>query len=320
MRKITKIWLTLAVFLFVTGLILFAAVMQKYNWDFTKLSTTEYETNTYVINEQFTNLSINTDTADIVFALSDDGKCTVECYEEEKAKHSVTVQDDMLVIKVIDNKSWYDHIGINFSSPMITVYFPQAEYTSLSISEDTGDIEIPEDFTFQNVDISLSTGDAHFCASAHEMIKIKTSTGDIHAENVSAGALDLSVSTGRVTATGVTCQRDITVGVSTGKTYLTDVTCKNVLSSGSTGDITLKNVIAAEEFSISRSTGDVKFDGCDAAEIFVETGTGDVTGSLLSDKIFIAQTDTGKIDVPKSTTGGRCEITTDTGDIKLDIH
>ena len=53
--------------------------------------------------------------------------------------------------------------------------------------------------------------------------------------------------------------------------------------------------------------------------MFVETDTGDVTGSLLSDKVFITKSDTGSIDVPKTVTGGKCEITTDTGDIKIEI-
>lgn len=111
----------------------------------------------------------------------------------------------------------------------------------------------------------------------------------------------------------------VTVGVSTGKAYLTDIACKNVISSGSTGDIFLDNVIAAKKFYIERSTGDVRFENSDATEIFVETGTGYVTGTLLTDKVFIIQTDTGSVDVPKTITGGRCEITTDTGDIKITI-
>jgi len=63
----------------------------------------------------------------------------------------------------------------------------------------------------------------------------------------------------------------------------------------------------------------VEFTACDAGEIVIETDTGDVEGTLLSDKIFITETDTGRIDVPKTTTGGRCQITTDTGDIKIKI-
>ena len=41
---------------------------------------------------------------------------------------------------------------------------------------------------------------------------------------------------------------------------------------------------------------------------------------LFSDKIFFASTDTGSVNVPKTTTGGRCEITTDTGDIDIVVE
>lgn len=44
-----------------------------------------------------------------------------------------------------------------------------------------------------------------------------------------------------------------------------------------------------------------------------------MTGSLLSDKIFFAQSDVGSVDVPKTTTGGICEITTATGAIEMTI-
>jgi len=77
--------------------------------------------------------------------------------------------------------------------------------------------------------------------------------------------------------------------------------------------------VAEQLLSIERSTGDVQFDGCDAGEIYVETDTGAVKGTLLSEKVFIVESDTGSIRVPKSVTGGKCEITTDTGDIKIDI-
>lgn len=322
MRTRTKVWLIIAASFMLIGSILFAGVMTTLGWDFMKLSTVTYETNTYKISEAFDGISINTDTADIVFVLSNNGNCTVECHEEANAKHSVTVEDGTLTVELIDERSVYDfigHIGLNFGSPKITVYLPKTEYTNLLINGNTGDVEAPDDFLFKDADISLSTGDAEFFASASERIKIKTSTGDICVENISAGSLDLTVSTGKVTVSGVTCKGDITVGVSTGKTDLAAVQCKNLISSGNTGDISLDNVIATEKFSIKRTTGNVKFNGCDAAEIDAEVDTGSVTGSLLTDKVFITQTDTGSVNVPKTATGGRCEITTDTGDIKITI-
>lgn len=299
MRRTTKVWLIIAASLVLIGCVLFAGVMSLLEWDFTKLSTVSYETNTYEISEAFDGISINTDTADIAFAFSDNGKCTVECHEEEDEKHSVSVKDGTLIIALNDERSVHNHIGLNFDSPKITICLPQTEYTTLLIREDTGDVEMPKTFIFKNVDITVSTGDVDFCASASEKVIIKTSTGDICVKDVSAGILELSVSTG--------------------KAILSDIVCQSVISSGSTGDIFFNNVIAAELFSIERSTGDVKFEGSDAAEIVVKTNTGDVAGSLLSEKVFVTQTNTGDVDVPPSTSGGICTVTTSTGDIKLDI-
>ena len=74
-----------------------------------------------------------------------------------------------------------------------------------------------------------------------------------------------------------------------------------------------------EKLSVERTTGNVKFSACDAAEISFKTDTGDVNGTLLSDKIFMAQTDTGRVNVPQTITGGRCEITTTTGNIRIQL-
>ncbi len=320
MSKTVRIWLIIAASLVLVGCIIFGGVMTMLKWDFTKLSTVKYETNDYKIDEDYVNISIITDTADIVFIPSENNESSVVCYEHKNAKHSVTVNDGTLVIKLVDTRKWYEHIGINFGTQKMTVYIPQGEYGALSVKSSTGDVEIPKNFKFESIDISESTGNVTNYASTSEFIKIKTSTGNIRIENSSANNLELSVSTGHVTVSDVTCKGDVKVTVSTGKTNLTNIKCKNVISSGSTGDISLKNVNATEKFTIKRSTGDVRFDGSDAAWLFVHTDTGDVTGNLLTDKIFIVETDTGRINVPKTTSGGKCEITTDTGDIIITIN
>ena len=285
----------------------------------TSCGSSNYKTNIHEVNEAFQNISIKTDTADIAFVLSDDEMCKVVCYEDEKNSHFVWVENDTLTINLLNEEKWYDYVGINFGNPKITVYLSESKYFSLVIEESTGDIEISKDLEFKNIDISLSTGDVMCYASALEDIKITTSTGDINFESISAASLNLCVSTGRVNISDVTCEKDITIKLSTGKSYLSDTVCRNLISHGSTGDISLKNVISKEKISIERSTGDVTFIDSDAAELFITTDTGDVEGSLLTNKVFIIQSDTGNIDVPKSITGGRCEITTDTGDIKIFI-
>lgn len=320
MSKVTKKWLVAAVCLVIIGSVIFAAAMTAYKWDFTKLGTVRYETATHSISEDFADIAIDTDTADIIFALSDDGMCKVICYEQENEKHSVEVRDGTLSIDVVCEKEWYEYIGVNFGTPRITVYLPESEYSSLCIKESTGDIKIPAEFEFESIDITASTGDVENYACASGAVTIETDTGDIRVKDISAAELKLSVSTGKVVVDSVTCEGNIEINVSTGDAQLTDARCKDFLSNGNTGDLILENVIAAGNFSIERSTGDVKFDNCDAGEIFIETDTGDVTGSVLSDKIFITETSTGDVNVPESISGGRCEITTSTGDIKIDVR
>lgn len=319
MSKTTKIWLITASFLILIGCVIFAGVMTVLKWDFTKLSTVKYQTNDYEIDEEYKNISIVTDTADIVFVPSKNFKTSVVCYERKNLEHSVSVKDGSLVIEIVDTSKWYEYIGINFGTPKITVSIPQGEYGALSISSSTGDIEIPKDFKFESIDIIESTGDVTNYASASEKIKIKTSTGDISIADIEVKNLDLTVSTGKITAENINCGENIAVKVKTGKIRFENVTCNSLSSSGTTGDITLKNVIANGLFSVKRDTGDIKLYDCDAGEIFVKTSTGNVKGNLMSSKVFVVHSDTGRINVPKTIEGGKCEITTDTGDIDIKV-
>lgn len=320
MRTATKTWLIIAFSLVLIGCIIWGVVMDMLKWDFSQLSTNTYETNRHAIHEDFSNITIVADTAGIIFVPSENTEAAVICHEQKNARHSVKVVNDSLVIEVEDSRKWYEHIGIHTDTPKITVSVPQGEYGTLSIHSSTGSIEIPEAFRFESMDIAVSTGSVTSSASVSERIAIKASTGSIRVDSISAGSLALSVSTGKVTVSDVTCRDDVQVGVSTGKADLTNISCKNLTSTGDTGSIILTHVIAAGAMYVERSTGDVKLNGCDAAELLLVTDTGDITGSLLSEKVFLTHTDTGRVNVPQTATGGKCELRTDTGDIKITIQ
>jgi DUF4097 and DUF4098 domain-containing protein YvlB len=339
MSKALKIWFLVGAALILVGGLIFICCLAIGGWNITSISDTSYETTVYEFTEDVSNILIHGDTADIKFAPSGDQKIKVECLESKNESYSVTVTDGTLNIQSRDS-AWYNDITFfSFTSPKITVYLPQGEYNSLTIKSDTGDIEVAKEFSFASIDIDESTGDVACYVSASEFTKIKATTGKVHVENTTTGALDLSVSTGSVSIKDVTCYGDVKVGVSTGKVHLTNFSCNNLVSNGDTGDIFLKNVTVAEELSVERSTGDVAFDGSyaeklaiktdtgdvsfdrsDAAELYVKTDTGSVTGSLLTRKVFLVRSNTGKITVPDFITGGRCEITTDTGDIIITVN
>ena len=294
-----KIWMIIGFAMILLGLIVFTVIMFINHWDFSKLSTVKYVTNTHKIDEAVTSISINTNTGDIVLVPSDSNLCQVVCQEEEKVFHSVTMEDGCLKVQVQDQRKWYEYIGINIGHPKITITLPRGAYEDLMVKGSTGAVQIPADFSFRRIDITTSTGHVKCLASAAESMNIQVSTGDILAENLTAGDLSIQVSTGGVT--------------------LNNVTCNTLASNGNTGDMILNNVMVAQDLSITRSTGDVKLTRCDAETLDIKTNTGDVTGSLLTGKVFFTQTATGRIKVPQSTTGGQCQVSTRTGNIKFEI-
>lgn len=319
MKKSTKICFIIASLMVLLGGSLFAAAMSVNNWDWMTLSTDNFVTNTYEVSEEFSGISIITNTADIKLLPSNDGACRIVCYESEKEKHTVRVVDGELVINLESTKAWYDYISVVNGSPTLTVYLPEEEYGKIYIKESTGDIEISKEFTFESAEIKTSTGDVKYCAATRGELSITADTGDIFIQNISAEKINISVTSGRVEAFDVSCTGDLRINVNTGKTKLTRLKVGSLHSNGASGDITLTSVIVAGKIDISRDTGDVKFEHSDADNIYVRTDTGDVRGTLLSSKMFFVHSDTGVERVPKCNSGGICEVNSDTGDIIFEI-
>ena len=320
MKKAVKIPLIIVGSLLLIAIIIFVIALANVGFNFNKLFTVTFETNTYDVNKSFDSISIDLNVERIKFELSEDDKCSVECYEMEKIKHKATVKDGELVITSNDKRQWYDHFAVTFESPVIKVFLPKEKYDSVTVKTATGSIDIPSDFSFDKLILQSSTGHITCDSSASGNMKISSSTGNITIGAVKVGSADLSVSTGNIKVNSLYSKGKVKTRSSTGNLELKDVTCSDFTAKSSTGNVSLTDVIASESFSIESSTGNVIFDSCDSEDITVKTSTGNVTGTLLSGKVFITHSSTGKITVPdNSGEGGLCEISTSTGNIKIDI-
>ncbi len=320
MNKKTKTWLLIATCLVLIGCLIFGGVMTVFGWNFKKLATTEYETNTYDFNDDYQDISIETKTANITVLPSENGKTSVVCYEPTRSKHKVTVENGILSVKICDERKWYDSIGVNFDTPKLTIFLPQKEYGKLSVNSSTGKVEVAKEFSFHTVDILQSTGNVTSYACVTDTMKVKTTTGDICVENALANTIDLSVATGKITASSFKGNSDVTIDVTTGKANLNNIECKSIVSKGTTGSFNLTNVIATEGMNIERSTGGIVFNHCDAGAMNIKTTTGSIEGTLLTPKVFFVDVNTGSVDVPKSVTGGKCEIVSKTGNVKITVE
>ena len=317
MGKGTKIWLIVAAVLVLVGCVTVGGVVVALGFDLGGLAADRLETFEHEIGEVPQGISIHTAEADVTVVPSTDGVCRVVCNEQKNVKHTVSVKDGVLLVEVVDTRKWYEHIVFGWGrSPSVTVQLPQGEHGALSVRTTTGDTAIAKDFCFASITVEGTTGDVTSAASATGDIRIETTTGDIHLTEGTAASLSLSVTTGKITATSVTVAGAVSAHVGTGDAVFLDVACESLSSTGSTGDLYLRGVVATGSLLLERSTGDIELEACDAAALKLETTTGDVEISLLSDKSFFAESTTGDIDIPRHTAGGRCEITTTTGDIE----
>ena len=295
----------LSVCLIVIGLAIGAAGLVAVNFDFSKLTLARLTSNIHSVDTDFTKISIDTAISDVRLELSKDGSCQVICMEEINYTHNVSVEHNTLTVTVEDNRMWYEKIGINFGDfHSITVRLPWETYQELTVTCRTADVEIPKDFSFGWADIATTTGDIKWQGSQVNNMMLSVSTGDI---------------------------------------FVDDTGCHNLTAKTSTGDIRLTRTTATQSLVAKTGTGDVRFDRFSGKAMSVQTGTGDVTGTLLSNMVFVTKTGTGDIkvpDLPKESVGkgeitsvdgdkiyvsmdlnklGVCEITTGTGDIRIDL-
>ena len=338
MSKTVKNWLIAALALILAGAAMFTTALALCGWDIAKLGTVDYVETTLEPSGDFENISINVYTTDLRLLPSEDGKCRIVCYEDEKVSHTAEVKDGTLVIDTNDTRKWFT-VSLSFKSPTMEVYLPKSEYEYLDIRTDTGAVYLPDAFTFDMIKIVGNTGAVVCSASTKEDIDFDIDTGAILLSDVSAGGIrlqnqtgsiklsgctvteyiDVEADTGFVSLENITCS-DLLAKAGTGRVSLNGVTCNDLHAETDTGSIALENVVGSGKFELISDTGHIDLNGCDAAELYIETDTGSVSGELLTDKIFFAESDTGRVSVPKSMTGGRCEIKTDTGSIEMAVR
>ncbi len=305
------------VILILAGIALLAGTIVRSDFDPSKFETAEYVTKTYSVDGPFHNIEISDPTADIELTPSADGTCQVICLEDDKISHSVFVENDTLKIETVDEGEWFDHISFITRTRTVKVVLPGDAYASLIARGQTGDILIPENYTFDSADLALSTGDVTFRAPIKGTLSIVQQTGDISIEGISSNRLDLHSSTGEVRVRGVKIAEDVSIQTDTGEVTLSDLTSSALTISTSTGDVSLSDVFVSGLLNIDSSTGDVDFKNSDAGTVSVKTSTGDVTGTFSSEKVFFTKSSSGDVSVPQTTSGGKCEITTSTGDVSI---
>lgn len=275
------------------------------------------------IQESFENISIDTQDCDVRFAMfSGRDDCMVEIRAYEKTKHSAVVEDGTLKIKMIDGRNWTDFIGVfhlfgGTETMGITVYLPAAEYESLQVRTETGDITLTQEPVFREALLRSDTGEISCVGVSGDVLDCMTSTGDISVQNSAPTLTKLQSNTGNIKISAVASD-EIHMTTNTGDVDAENATAPLFTCSSDTGEVELEKVTAEDYLQAFTTTGDVEIDGCDGGKVNIKTETGDVSGHFLTPKWFSAHSDTGNVRVPNTPAGGECCIQSETGDIHFE--
>lgn len=328
----SKKLIIISVLLIVLGLVISVGALALTQFNFDEL--TGRVSKTYDIEGEFDNIECDLGVANINILLSNDNKNSALCLETDRSQFEFEVVNNTLKVKEIYKKVW---IGISTQAD-VTLFLSKDIYNKLIINGSTGEVSISDAFKFKNCDIDISTGDIEFMAQVEENLNIKLSTGDTSIYKVNTTNLNIECSTGRVLiqetniadslylkrSTGKSILENITIGNkltvngTTGDLNIDKLTAKDAKIKLSTGDCNLTDFVISGDLNLETSTGDVRLNSCDAANMEIKTDTGSVKGTILTNKIFDVNSDTGKISHPDTYTGGMCKITTDTGSVIIE--
>lgn len=320
MKKSTLILIIIAVSLVVAGILLsvvglaLASGDTLWNGGWIALGTKNTARNEFEITEEISEVEILVNTTDVEILPAADGVAKVVCLEDERDPHIVSCEDGVLKIGVGETP-WYRKVSFfSIGERKVTVYLAESKLENLSVETDTGDIRVAKEIFAENATLTADTGEIDVAATVAGKLSVTTDTGDVSLRGVHADEIEVTSSTGDQSYASVIC-RTLVASSSTGDQEVRSVECRNLTVSSTTGEQEYESVLVAETMTLKASTGDISILGCDAAEVSVTTDTGDVEGRFLSEKVFYTTTSTGEVSVPRSTSGGLCEITTSTGDI-----
>ena len=293
--NIKTVFIIIAIVMIGLGFVLSFGAIVAMRFDFNKMNTILFRTNTYSIDNKFANIRINGAECSVRILPSNDALGKVVCQESDKIVHTVTVKDNTLMIERIDKRRWYEHFGVYWGHMEIEVYLPQSEFESLYVKNLSGDIVIPKEFHFESAEVQSTSGDIHFMAAVDGDLSAKTVSGELYLGEMLPQKLNIRSTSGDIAK------------------------CQTVTINTTSGEIEMSNVIADENIHIESVSGDVNLHQCDAASLWLKTVSGDVSGLLLTKKIFFVNTTSGDIDVPHLDSGGKCEVTTVSGDVEFDV-
>ena len=322
MRPAKKKALRFAIICVAAGLLISFVALASLDFNFFEMGTMEPVTSIYMPKDTFTNIMVRAAGSDVRLLPSEDGACKVLCNETDKITHTVEVESGTLTIRSIDNRKWYEHIGLiwNSWSPIeVIIYLPDHVYEDLYIRTASGNVEVPNDLSFVQAEVDGTSGDICFTANVERKLLLKAVSGDIQVGGTNPETLTVESTSGEITVDSVRVNTMFSCKTISGRQKLSNMTCQNATVYSTSGSVIASNLIASENIHMEAVSGSLQLARCDAEALWLKTVSGSVAGTLCTEKAFVTHTTSGSIRVPDTVTGGTCEVRTVSGSIDLDV-
>lgn len=301
-----KSFLIIAAVLVIAGSLLFLAALSRVSFDMKKLGSREYKTEEIPLTEPFT--SIRTDLMDCSLILNDDpldkNRAVVTCSEDSPV--TLTVERGVLTVTQKDARPWYRHIGFfSFGGASVELYLSRDLCPELHAESMSGDVRAGSLIGFGSAEVKTVSGEIDWNGAAADKLELRTTSGDVSLYKASiprgitvdttsgdvslndctaAYTLLVHTASGDIQLKNVSSDGPLTVETVSGEFRAESVTAENVVNLKSTsGDFLLGDFIVHETCHIKTTSGDVHFLRSSAEDFKVQTVSGDVTGTLLTE-------------------------------------
>lgn len=306
MNGTKRAFLITAFVLILAGGLLFLFALSRVGFDVQKLGSKAYETEEISLAESFT--SIKTDLMDCTLIMNDDpwdkNRAVVTCSAD--APVTLTVERGVLTVTQKDTRPWYRRIGFFvFGGASVELYLSRDLCPDLHAESLSGDVRVGSLVPFGSAKVKTVSGEIVWNGAAADKLEVRTTSGDISLYKASVpGGITADTTSGDVvlndcgtentlfvhTTSGdiqfknIASKGPLTVETVSGQTKAEGVTVGGVTNLKSTsGDFLLGDFIVNETCHIKTTSGDVHFLRSSAEDFRVQTVSGDVTGTLLTE-------------------------------------
>lgn len=177
-----------------------------------------------------------------------------------------------------------------------------------------------ENLTASELTTASSSGDTVLENAFSGYLSVRTISGvtRVHSGNFSDTSY-FETSSGDIEIVDSVCG-DQTLHSVSGNVALYNVRTSAMELRSTSGDLELQNVLSDGNAHCETVSGEITLIGSDAENLELVTSSGDVSGNLLTPKIFITETASGIVDIPPTDqSGGTCYVRTTSGNISIVI-